>query len=221
MKGDDVQSFGIFFIFGSVDTQVNGAILELILLTFIFRLHGYAWFILYKYNHHLCWNKWFRRCFWSGMDAQHWNLYQKKVSFWCFLGPVQYINRKEELWIRRLLIWIRLRNVVKWHLSENNFLLMLSWACSIHKSSRKNFGYGSYLFGYGWEMQWNGIYQTTISFGCSRLPYIFLPNAGLISKARGISFVLDKYASVRESCRSNKGPTISRTIMMTPFCWKL
>ena len=132
MKGDDVQSFGIFF--GTVDTQVNGVILELILLTFIFRLHGYAWFILYKYNHHLCWNKWFRRCFWSGMDAQHWNLYQETVSFWCFLGPVQYINRKKELWIRRLLIWIRLRNVVKWHLSENNFLLMLSWACSIHKS---------------------------------------------------------------------------------------
>ena len=47
---------------------------------------------------------------------------------------VQYINRKEELWIRRLLIWIRLRNVVKWHLSETNFLLMLSWAGSIHKS---------------------------------------------------------------------------------------
>jgi len=44
------------------------------------------------------------------------------------------MNRKEELWIRRLLIWIRLRNVVKWHLSKNNFLLMLSWACSMHKA---------------------------------------------------------------------------------------
>jgi len=51
------------FDFYIVDTQVNGVILELIVLTFIFRLHGYAWFILYKYNHHLCWNKWFRRCF--------------------------------------------------------------------------------------------------------------------------------------------------------------